>query len=330
MPAALSSSLVELVAICDANESRLRYIRREFGLNQVVAVTDYRKLFGAVDAVVLALPNDLHASVGCDFLSRGIHVLCEKPLATRSAECQQLCAAARDAGAVLAVGYYSRFYSSTELTRVLVHSGFLGELFSWDYEYGTTAGWETLSGYNLNRKESGGGVLVVSGSHFLDRMLYFFDDVAVSSYADDSRGGVEANCAVTFRCRANGESLEGRVALSRTFKLGNRLRIVGERGALEVVEGQIHSVTFYPAGSEFRHELSYAAGNAFSDGENVFRLELEDFVSAIKDRRQPKASGDQAELLAAIFEKCYEIATPLDEPWADATIPRLRMALPVT
>lgn len=330
IPAVLSSSLVDLVAICDANESRLRYIRREFGLDAAIAITDYRGLFGMVDAVILAVPNHLHAPVGCELLSQGIHVLCEKPLATRRAECQQLCKAAQEGGSVLAVGYYTRFFPSTELTRVLIHSGFLGQLYSWDYEYGTSSSWETLSGYNLSRNESGGGVLVVSGSHFLDRMLYLFDGAVVTSYADDSKGGVEANCVVTFNCNINGESVEGGATLSRTYKLRNRLRIVGQRGTLEVAEGQIHSVTFYPAESELRHDLSCARGEQFLVGENVFQLELEDFVSSIRNGRQPKTGGDQAALLAAVFERCYQMATPLDEPWANATIERLRSALPET
>ena len=114
-----------------------------------------------------------------------------------------------------------------------------------DYEFGTAGSWETLSGYNLSRQKSGGGVLVVSGSHFLDRMLYLFDGVSVVKYADDSRGGVEANCVFTLACSVNGDVIEGRVALSKTHLLRNRLRIIGQRGALEIAEGQSHSVTFY-------------------------------------------------------------------------------------
>src|SRR5262249_14601033 len=81
LPALLSSPLVELVAICDVSNSRLSYIQRQFSLGKAIAALDYRQLFDLVDAVVLTLPNHLHTPVGCEFLSRGIHVLCEKPLA---------------------------------------------------------------------------------------------------------------------------------------------------------------------------------------------------------------------------------------------------------
>lgn len=328
LPAALSSSLVDLVAICDANESRLRYIQRQFGLDRVIAVSDYRQLCGVVDAVILALPNRLHAPIGCELLSQGIHVLCEKPLATSRKECEQLCSSARKTHSVLAVGYYSRHYPSTELVRALIRSRFLGRLQSFDYEYGNAGGWETLSGYNLTRKDCGGGVLVVSGSHFLDRLLYFFDAVSVAGYADDCRGGVDANCVVILECNANEDAVGGRVTLSRTHKLANRMRIVGQRGVLEIAEGQNNSVTFYPAEGGIRHDLSYLNGEPSINGENAFEMELEDFIRAVKNGTQPKTSGEQSIPLATIFEKCYECVTALEERWVDETIPLLRRALP--
>src|SRR5262245_20474647 len=95
LPAALSSAAVEGVALSDTNAVRLDYLRQLYALADIGFV-DYRALFDRVDAVVLALPNHLHAPIGVEFLSRGVHVLCEKPLAPSSDECQQLCRAARE------------------------------------------------------------------------------------------------------------------------------------------------------------------------------------------------------------------------------------------
>src|SRR2546427_1671426 len=198
LPAALALPNADLTVLSDTSAARLRNIQTEFGLDSI-GFTDYRQIFGRVDAVVLALPNVLHAPVGCEFLSRGIHVLCEKPLAPSAEECEAMCRAAAESRAVLAVGYVTRFHPSTELSRELIRSSFLGALRSFDYEFGTAGGWATQSGYNLSRSSAGGGVLVVSGSHFVDRMLYFFDSVDVVDCADDSYGGVEANCIIHFR-----------------------------------------------------------------------------------------------------------------------------------
>ena len=285
LPALLSSPLVDLVAVCDISNSRLSYIQRQFSLGKAIAALDYRQLFDRVDAVVLTLPNHLHAPVGCELLSRGIHVLCEKPLAATREECERLRKSARESGSILAVGYYTQFYPSTELTRQLIHSNFLGRLRSLDYEFGTAGSWETLSGYNLSRQNSGGGVLVVSGSHFLDRMLYFFEGVTVVSYADDSRGGVEANCVLSFECSLNGDVIEGRAIFSKTHLLRNRLRIVGQRGALEIAEGQSDSVTFYPAEGRIRHDLSCPESGARSEKQKRFSVGIGRFCRSYNGRK---------------------------------------------
>src|SRR5437867_1192867 len=155
LPAVLSSSQVELAAISDLNASRLQYLRRRHRLGPI-AFQDYREVVGRVDAVILALPNHLHAPVGVELLSRGIHVLCEKPLAVTRHECEQLTQAARSAASILAVGFVARFFPSTELTKQLLESRFLGELQSFDYEFGSPGGWSPLSGYNLARSTCGG------------------------------------------------------------------------------------------------------------------------------------------------------------------------------
>src|SRR5207245_2396607 len=128
---------------------------RQYGLGPI-GFRDYREAMPHVDAVILALPNNLHASVGVELLSQGIHVLCEKPLALSRDEGEQLCRAARAARAVLAVGFVTRFFPSTELTIQLIESGLLGDVKSSDYEFGSPAGWAALSGYPLARATAGG------------------------------------------------------------------------------------------------------------------------------------------------------------------------------
>lgn len=329
LPAALSSALVDLTALSDTNESRLRYLARQFGLG-TIGFRDYRDMLDHVDAVILAVPNHLHASIGCDVLARGVHVLCEKPLALSVRECEQLCHVARRSGSVLATGHVKRFFPSTELTKELMDNGFLGTVTSFAYESGVSGGWDPLSGYNLTRASSGGGVLVTNGSHFIDRMIYIFGPIEVLSYCDDNRGGVEANCAAVLEARYKGNTLRGRMILSKTHKLANRLRICGEKGVLEIDEGQPSSVTFLPEPYRFLHEIGYAnaASTRIEDSYYYFRLQLEDFAQAIKTGTEPKSNGEMGSASVAIIEKCYGIATRLGEPWCDATVAQLAAVLP--
>jgi len=327
LPAALSSSLVQVNALCDTDNARLNYLAGRYGLGPI-GFTDYRATFSRVDAVVLALPNYLHAPVGVEFLAKGIHVLCEKPLGNSVTDCRRLCEAAHSSHSVLAVAYVTRFYPSTEMTKRLIDGDFLGPISSFDYEFGTEGGWAPLSGYNLTRQTSGGGVLMVSGSHFIDRMLYFFSDLEVVRCFHDGGGGVEADCTVWLQGASNGRVVEGRVTVSKTHRLANRLRIVGEKGRLEIGEGQSGSVSYFPVDSDLRHELSPNTAE-YADAENYFQTQLEDFVRAVQRGTNPRVTGEQGSKSVALIERCYEIGEALSQPWKDSTLARLRLALPV-
>ena len=72
------------------------------------AISDYRELFGAVDAVIVAVPTELHQEIAMPFLERGISVLVEKPITRTIAEADALIAAAKASGATLAAGHTER------------------------------------------------------------------------------------------------------------------------------------------------------------------------------------------------------------------------------
>jgi predicted dehydrogenase len=73
------------------------------------ALTDFRELFDAIDAVTVAVPTELHKDVSMPFLERGVAVLVEKPMARSIAEADALIDAARASGATLAVGHTERY-----------------------------------------------------------------------------------------------------------------------------------------------------------------------------------------------------------------------------
>lgn len=119
--------------------------------------------------------------------------------------------------------------------------------------------------------------------------------------------------------------------LSKTHKLSNRLCIVGEKGSVEIGEGQPHSVTYFPPGGGLRYEIfKHNLGESKKkEDENYFRVQLEDFVEAIQTGRKPRVDGEEASICVAITQRCYEIARPMDVPWMDATLHYFKEAIPV-
>lgn len=97
---------VRLVAVADLMIDRAQAAA---GTTQAEAVSDYRMLLDRVDAVVVAVPTVEHLSVARPFLERGIAVLVEKPMAASLAEAGEMVALAERTGATLAVGHTERF-----------------------------------------------------------------------------------------------------------------------------------------------------------------------------------------------------------------------------
>ena len=95
-----------LVAAVDTVHDRAAAAAQASGAR---ALTDFRELFGHVDAVTIAAPTEAHHDIAMEFLRRGTSVLVEKPMTRTVAEAQALIAAAEHSGATLAVGHTERY-----------------------------------------------------------------------------------------------------------------------------------------------------------------------------------------------------------------------------
>jgi UDP-N-acetylglucosamine 3-dehydrogenase len=97
-----------LVGVADAVAATAQRAARLVGIR---AYTDYRELFDREkpDAVVIAVPTVMHREVTLEAISRGIHVLVEKPIAFTVAEGQEMLSAAESAGVLLTVGHIERY-----------------------------------------------------------------------------------------------------------------------------------------------------------------------------------------------------------------------------
>ena len=97
---------VELVGVVDIDRERALAVARECSTR---AFYHHSALFGLVDAVSVAVPTNLHFSIGRDFLERGIHVLLEKPITCTLEEAEELIEISSRNGVILQVGHLERF-----------------------------------------------------------------------------------------------------------------------------------------------------------------------------------------------------------------------------
>jgi predicted dehydrogenase len=86
------------------------------------ALADYRELLGEVDAVVVAVPTELHREIAVPFLERGTPVLVEKPMSRSVEDADLMLAAATAGGTILAVGHTERHNPAVAVAMPLVTS----------------------------------------------------------------------------------------------------------------------------------------------------------------------------------------------------------------
>jgi predicted dehydrogenase len=108
----------ELVAVVDADEARARDAAKAL---RCEALTDYRALFGRVDAVSVVVPTQFHYDVARACLEAGIHVLVEKPITETLEQADGLIKAAAERHCVLQVGHLQRFLLQRLGTDTVIH-----------------------------------------------------------------------------------------------------------------------------------------------------------------------------------------------------------------
>lgn len=169
------------VAICDANPDRLAERQRQYGITR--GYSDYRELLEQpdIDAVSIALPNDLHVPVAIAALQAGKHVLCEKPLAITGDAAAQIVAVAREYRRKLMVCFNYRYRPDAQWLKQLLDEGRFGQLYAVKTGWLRNSGIPNLGSWFTCKAQSGGGPLIDLGVHMLDLALWLLGYPAVQT-----------------------------------------------------------------------------------------------------------------------------------------------------
>jgi len=111
---------VEVVAVVDTNEDRVKSVAEEYGCE---GYTDFQQIIGKVDAASIATTSITHYKIGELLLNKGIHCLMEKPLAITENECQEMINASEKSGAILMVGHIEQFNPSVQALAEILSNG---------------------------------------------------------------------------------------------------------------------------------------------------------------------------------------------------------------
>jgi predicted dehydrogenase len=319
LPAAAAHPGIGTLWLIDADVNRARRLAEHFHLDCQIA-SDYKTVLPQVDALINALPNSLHAPVNLEAIHAGVHVLCEKPLATTAAEARACCELAEQRGVLLAVGMNRRFVASHKLLPIVLQEGSLGELVGYDWPYGGIFDWTSASGFYFSRTLAGGGALIDFGVHLLDSLIDWFGPVVHVDYQDDDwGGGIEANAILELQHSGPSGAVKGQVRVSRTYPLANRLLIRGTRAQAEIPGDDPDTVVIHRQVGQC--ELSETLRLPNFPATTTFNKQLDNFIESIRGNQKLESTGWQALRVIELIERCYANRRRIPEPWSEVALP---------
>jgi predicted dehydrogenase len=175
LPAIKQTKGLDLVALFDPNKAAVEHAAQKFGVAN--AFTDQDAFLDCgLDAVVVTSPAPAHRPNVLGAAERGLHVLCEKPIAMTDDEAEEMIGAMELAGKMLAVGFVYRFSHVAAQMKRWVETGAVGEIRSlrlvylWDlhgrFEQDKDLNWVEASRWRGRMEE--GGPMVDCGVHQID------------------------------------------------------------------------------------------------------------------------------------------------------------------
>ena len=185
---------------------------------------------------------------------------------------------------------------------------------------GKRLGLESIFGFLLLPGASRGGVFIDIGVHVLDCLFHWVGPVTQFEYQDDNWGsGIEANAVLHMVHDGPYGEIRGRVRLSRTFALKNRLLVTCEQGTASLDEESPDDVAIRKRNDG--QGLSMTVRPDSAPKATPFYLQLDNFVQSVRGRATPLVSGRDALAVAEFVERCYAGAKRIPEPWSE--IPQL-------
>ena len=120
----------ELAALVSGDSKKLEKLGKKYGVERLSSYQRFDECLesGEIDAVYIALPNHLHRRFAVAAARRGIHILCEKPMAVTASECEAMIEAARSNDVRLMIAYRLHFEKANLEAIAIAQSGKLGDL----------------------------------------------------------------------------------------------------------------------------------------------------------------------------------------------------------
>lgn len=298
---------MEVVAVCSRRPEPARRVAADFGVPSVYS--DLRAMLAeqTLDAVVIATPPNVMAAQAAASLLAGLDVLAEKPLATNRRQLDELGRALKESGRNLIVAYTRRYRRAWMAARDWVSKNKIGSLRTieclWRGPYRERYSSNGLT-YRADPAQRVAGVLLDSGSHALDAVLYMtgmLGNVTQAELARDGTDGADISGMVSITQPSGVKVLLDFQSVLQDEET-KFVRVTGDAGSIEIGD---HSA-----------RLRTEDGSTSETVDEYMRRPVDD-LSAVRDGECTfGASSAEAGATVLCLLQAYTLARqPLNRDW---------------
>lgn len=314
---------LELCAVCESDAQRREAVSREHGVPGYETLPELFQA-GVADVAAICTPSGLHAEQVIACAGAGLHVVTEKPMATRWSDGLRLVRACDDAGVRLFVVKQNRRNPTLQLLKRAVTGGRFGRI----YMVQVNVFWSRPQSYYDSAPWRGtwefdGGALMNQASHYVDLLDWLIgpvESVQTMSGTLARHIEVEDTAVMNIRWRSGALGSMSVTMLTYPKNLEGSITILGERGTVRVggiAVNEIQHWEFDQAAEEDAHihDASYQTTSVYGLGHPLY---YENVVETLRGRAEPETDGREGlrslELLIAAYLSARDgtrVALPL-------------------
>lgn len=294
-----------ITALVSGTPEKLDELGQRYGVPHLCDYSQYDDLLasGDIDAVYVALPNDMHADAVVRAAGHGCHVLCEKPMAPTVADCRNMIDACRREDVRLMIAYRLHFQAANLHVIDLIEKGVIGE----PKMFSSTFSFQVRDDNTRIEARPGAGPLYDIGVYCINAARYVFKAEPVATHAhrvdnaaDDRFHAVEEGMAATLRFKG-GRSATFQCSYGAADR--SAYEVVGTEGVIEVENAYEYAtpmaVTVTKDGKRRRR--------SFRKSDQI-AAEVQYFVRCIRNEVEPEPSGFEGLADVHIIEAIHEAA----------------------
>jgi predicted dehydrogenase len=309
LPAFKDCKRARVTALVSGDANKARKVADKYGVDAKTGIYNYENFDTIennpdVDVVYVVLPNGMHAEYTIRAAKAGKHVLCEKPMATSSAECREMIAACKDAGKKLMIGYRVRYEPHNIEAIRICKSGEIGRVVAIASDHGFPL--QHPGPWRLNKKLAGGGPLMDIGIYALNATRYLTGEnpveITAQTFTPPNHPAfteVEESCVWTSRFPSG---VLATCTTSYGYQPQNRYRVMGTNGHVDLEPATAYGglrMTKVVNGRMQRVQL----------GEfDEFAAEMDHLAECVQQNKDPLTPGEEGLADQIVMEAIYESA----------------------